>query len=195
MMFQHLNIIKLSFSKSPDWALPECTLKNNFKKLLIFSNQKRVFSDLGEGVLNNAWQGYNSTLFAYGQTGSGKSWSVIGYGANKGIVPILAEKLFAGITDKKEATSFEVKFSMMEIYNEVATDLLNINPNKKKREGLKIRQHPKKGFYGKIQLQIPYGGTISAIKKQLWCKHWATIGTQKYSNVNQTVYQCGWGKG
>ena len=28
---------------------------------------------------------YNSSLFAYGQTGSGKSWSVFGYGVNKGI--------------------------------------------------------------------------------------------------------------
>jgi hypothetical protein len=37
------------------------------------------------GVLKNAWEGYNASLFAYGQTGSGKSYSVVGYGANKGI--------------------------------------------------------------------------------------------------------------
>lgn len=43
-----------------------------------------VYSDLGRGVLNNAWDGYNSTLFAYGQTSSGKSWSIVGYGVNKG---------------------------------------------------------------------------------------------------------------
>lgn len=36
------------------------------------------------GILENAWGGYNTSLFAYGQTGSGKSWSVVGYGANKG---------------------------------------------------------------------------------------------------------------
>ena len=35
-------------------------------------------------MLDNAWEGYNSTLFAYGQTGSGKSWSMVGYGVNKG---------------------------------------------------------------------------------------------------------------
>ena len=39
---------------------------------------------MGAGVLKNAWEGYNSTLFAYGQTGSGKSWSMVGYGVNKG---------------------------------------------------------------------------------------------------------------
>ncbi|RMZ97654.1 kinesin KIF28P, partial [Brachionus plicatilis] len=33
-----------------------------------YSDQKKVFNDLGEGILNNAWEGYNATLFAYGQT-------------------------------------------------------------------------------------------------------------------------------
>jgi hypothetical protein len=28
-----------------------------------------VFEDLGRGVLSNAFEGYNATLFAYGQTG------------------------------------------------------------------------------------------------------------------------------
>ncbi len=43
-----------------------------------------MFDDLGRGVLENAWKGYNCSLFAYGQTGSGKSYSMVGYGANKG---------------------------------------------------------------------------------------------------------------
>lgn len=43
-----------------------------------------MYDALGVAVLKNAWEGYNSTLFAYGQTGSGKSWSVVGYGINKG---------------------------------------------------------------------------------------------------------------
>ncbi|QQP52763.1 Uncharacterized protein FKW44_005010, partial [Caligus rogercresseyi] len=85
--------------------------------------------------------------FAYGQTGSGKSWSIIGYGANKGIVPIFCERLFEGIKKQEgSGTSFEVKFSMLEIYNEVTRDLLQPQ-NKQKKNGLKIRQHPKKGFY------------------------------------------------
>ncbi|XP_071522909.1 LOW QUALITY PROTEIN: kinesin-like protein KIF28P [Panulirus ornatus] len=109
-----------------------------------YCDQRTVYNDLGVGVLNNAWDGYNSTLFAYGQTGSGKSWSVIGYGANKGIVPLLCHDLFQGITQNKEDKQFEVKFSMLEIYNEVVHDLLNTTKNK---NGLKVRQHPKKGFY------------------------------------------------
>lgn len=46
--------------------------------------QKKVFDDLGRGVLDNAWKGYNCSLFAYGQTGSGKSYSIVGFGKNKG---------------------------------------------------------------------------------------------------------------
>ena len=130
-------------------------IKNSQPLVQIFLSfqQKKVFNDVGRGILDNAWKGFNATLFAYGQTGSGKSWSVIGYGPNKGIVPILCEELFKGINENqnKEASSYEVKFSMLEIYNEVARDLLDAkNNHKKKQSGLRIRQHPKKGFYGKF---------------------------------------------
>lgn len=67
----------------------------------IFHFQRTVFDDLGRGVLDNAWKGYNCSLFAYGQTGSGKSYSMVGYGNNKGIVPIFCEELFKGVEDKK----------------------------------------------------------------------------------------------
>ena len=55
---------------------------------LISILQKKVFDDLGRGVLENAWKGYNCSLFAYGQTGSGKSYSMVGYGQNKGTLHI-----------------------------------------------------------------------------------------------------------
>jgi len=48
--------------------------------------KRKVFSDLGRGMLDNAWQGYNCSLFAYGQTGSGKSYSVMGGDVNRGKV-------------------------------------------------------------------------------------------------------------
>jgi kinesin family protein 1 len=45
-------------------------------------------------MLENAFSGFNTCIFAYGQTGSGKSYSIAGYGENKGIVPLLCEELF-----------------------------------------------------------------------------------------------------
>jgi hypothetical protein len=59
-----------------------------------FVGQKDVFNDLGIGVLANAEKGYNVSLFAYGQTGSGKSYSMVGYGEDEGIIPLVCEELF-----------------------------------------------------------------------------------------------------
>ncbi|KAK5969079.1 hypothetical protein GCK32_001646 [Trichostrongylus colubriformis] len=114
-----------------------------------YADQKRVFEDLGKGILENAWAGYNCSLFAYGQTGSGKSYSIVGFKGNKGIVPIFCEELFKEIETKKEngkkAGSYEVFISMFEIYCEKIRDLLsNKEPPK---GGLKLREHPKTGFY------------------------------------------------
>lgn len=33
------------------------------------------------------------SLFAYGQTGSGKSYSMVGYGEDKGIIPLACEEV------------------------------------------------------------------------------------------------------
>ena len=77
-------------------------------------------------MLENAFMGYNTCIFAYGQTGSGKSYSIAGYVENKGIVPVLCEELFSRIEREKKKgdpngkrTEYTVKFSMLEIYNEV----------------------------------------------------------------------------
>eukprot|EP00045_Choanoeca_perplexa_P012559 m.137426 g.137426 ORF g.137426 m.137426 type:complete len:975 (+) comp16054_c1_seq5:1658-4582(+) len=111
-----------------------------------YADQKKVFEDLGQGVLANAWEGYNCSLFAYGQTGSGKSYSMVGYGENKGIVPVTCEQLFKQIEAKgaDSGVQCQVTFSMIEIYNEQVRDLL---AHTRVKGGMKVRQHPKKGFY------------------------------------------------
>ncbi|XP_067411375.1 kinesin-like protein KIF28 [Emydura macquarii macquarii] len=108
-----------------------------------YAGQKEVFRDLGQGVLDNAWQGYNATLLAYGQTGSGKSYSMIGYGANRGIIPVVCEELFRPIQNQKNK-QYQVTFSMLEIYNEQVIDLLS---ETKKPGGLKVREDQHQGFY------------------------------------------------
>ncbi|XP_069103426.1 kinesin-like protein KIF28P [Argopecten irradians] len=115
-----------------------------------YADQKRVFDDLGRGVLDNAWKGYNCSLFAYGQTGSGKTYSMVGYEANKGIVPMVCTELFS-VIDKKRSQGdakdvYEVELSMLEIYNEQVRDLLNSKTIKDKGS-MKIKSDPKRGFY------------------------------------------------
>jgi hypothetical protein len=64
-----------------------------------YASQKEVYQGLGLSVLNNALGGFNCCLFAYGQTGSGKSYSFVGYGSNKGIVPQVCDEIFKRKTE------------------------------------------------------------------------------------------------
>ena len=87
--------------------------------------------------MDNAWQGYNSCLFAYGQTGSGKSYSIVGYGENKGIIPRTCEAIFQQIDAKSgdKQKKYAVTISMIEIYNEKVQDLFQ-KPEERPKEGL-----------------------------------------------------------
>ncbi|VTJ60283.1 Hypothetical predicted protein [Marmota monax] len=117
-----------------------------------FAGQRDVFHDIGRGILDSAWQGYNATLLAYGQTGSGKSYSMIGFGANKGIIPSVCEELFQAIENQGRNQEYQVTFSMLEIYNEQIRDLLS---RTKKPGGLKVREYQQLGFYVEGLKSVP----------------------------------------
>uniref|UniRef100_A0A1I8HLB6 Kinesin-like protein n=1 Tax=Macrostomum lignano TaxID=282301 RepID=A0A1I8HLB6_9PLAT len=144
------------FEERPDGVLEPQSASSNY------ASQKRVFGDLGQGVLNNAFLGYNCSLFAYGQTGAGKSYSMVGYGSNRfihvaiGIVPITCDELFKTIAENSSnsAQRYEVTFSMLEIYNENVRDLLG---DASAKSGLPIRQHPSQGFYVHGLKRVPVG--------------------------------------
>uniref|UniRef100_A0A8V0YCT8 Kinesin-like protein n=1 Tax=Gallus gallus TaxID=9031 RepID=A0A8V0YCT8_CHICK len=104
-----------------------------------YAGQREVFRDLGQGVLQSAWQGYNATLLAYGQTGSGKSYSMIGYGANRGLVPSVCEELCKAIQSQEKNKQYQVRLAQIVIYFQ---DLSRLKPG-----GLKIREDQQQGFY------------------------------------------------
>ena len=113
-----------------------------------YATQRMVFDDIGQDVLNSAFEGYNSTLFAYGQTGAGKSFSMVGYGVNRGIIPIVCEEMFKAVEKsnaEKNGKRYQVSVTMLEIYNEAIKDLLNLKVNKP--GGLKVRTAPGRGVY------------------------------------------------
>ena len=118
-------------------------------------DQTKVYNTMGNDLLENAVQGYHCCLFAYGQTGSGKSYSIFGYGPNKGIVPIMCDRLFDGsklINDDKN--QFSISISMLEIYNEKIQDLL-VDVNKRPKFGLKVHENPKLGVFVKGLNKLP----------------------------------------
>lgn len=112
-----------------------------------YADQTFVYQNLGVEVLNNAWEGYNCCLFAYGQTGAGKSYSMVGYGANKGIIPVSSEEVFTRISANTNPNLvYEVTVSMLEIYNERVQDLL-IPVHNRPSGGLKIRESKAVGVF------------------------------------------------
>ena len=89
-----------------------------------YASQTTVYNDLGKGVLDNAWDGYHTCLFAYGQTGSGKSYSIFGYDANIGIIPMCCAEIFSRLESQDQTKIRQtVTVSMLEIYNECVQDL------------------------------------------------------------------------
>jgi len=72
---------------------------------------------------------------------------MVGYGSNKGIVPIATDEIFKRIANNaNDNIKFEVQFSMLEIYNEKVQDLLG-DPKQKPLGGLKVRESQSGAVY------------------------------------------------
>ncbi|XP_078695778.1 kinesin-like protein KIF1A isoform X28 [Branchiostoma floridae x Branchiostoma belcheri] len=112
-----------------------------------FAGQNKVYQDIGEEMLQHAFEGYNVCIFAYGQTGAGKSYTMMGKPEprdQQGIIPQLCEELFDKIkTQESKDLQFSVEVSYMEIYCERVRDLLN----PKNKGNLRVREHPLLGPY------------------------------------------------
>ncbi|CAB4485484.1 unnamed protein product [Rhizophagus irregularis] len=87
-----------------------------------YATQAMLYNDLGEEFLDYAFEGYNTCIFAYGQTSAGKSYSMMGYGEDKGIMPLTCCELFNRINNNKD-----LELTYQEI--------------------LKVREHPALGPY------------------------------------------------
>jgi hypothetical protein len=112
-----------------------------------YHDQEHVYKVVGVDVLNSAWEGFHVCLFAYGQTGSGKSYSMTGYGTNRGVIPLACTEIFERIAanDDPELT-YQVEAQVCEIYNEKVQDLV-CDPRKRGKDGLKIRESKALGIY------------------------------------------------
>ncbi|CAN0116871.1 unnamed protein product [Laminaria digitata] len=63
----------------------------------------QVFEEIGVDVIDQAFSGFNATVFAYGQTGSGKSYTMMGSGGgldesvpqeDHGLIPRICSGIF-----------------------------------------------------------------------------------------------------
>ncbi|XP_068426812.1 kinesin-like protein KIF13A isoform X7 [Clinocottus analis] len=140
--------------QSKVFAFDHCFWSMDESNVPKYAGQEVVFKCLGEGILENAFQGYNACIFAYGQTGSGKSFSMMGNGEQPGLIPRLCCSLFERVhREENDGHTFKVEVSFMEIYNEKVRDLLD---PKGSRQSLKVREHKVLGPYvdGLSQLAV-----------------------------------------
>ncbi|KAG7397384.1 hypothetical protein PHYBOEH_000792 [Phytophthora boehmeriae] len=108
-------------------------------------NQELIFEEIGQSVIDSAFQGFNCTMLAYGQTGSGKTHTMVGdkSPSGKGVIPRVCEALFREIDarrdrdeegDKEDVkrTIYSAQVSYCEIYKEKVNDLLDNDAVKKR---------------------------------------------------------------
>ncbi|CAG5115066.1 unnamed protein product [Candidula unifasciata] len=91
------------------------------------STQEDVFNVAAKDIIQNFLNGYNGTIFAYGQTGTGKTYTVEGNthqycsrGLSTRALSMIYQYLARRVDDH-----ISVYLSYLEIYQEVAYDLLN----------------------------------------------------------------------
>lgn len=102
------------------------------------ATQEEVFKKVGSPAVQNALDGFNSTIFAYGQTGSGKTFTLTG-GAeryvDRGIIPRSISMIYNEFRSRSDV-SYKAYISYLEIYNEQGYDLLDPSHETKALEDL-----------------------------------------------------------
>lgn len=89
------------------------------------TKEEAVYDAVARPSIESLMEGYNSTIFAYGQTGAGKTHTMMGTEAQPGIIPRAIRHIFDEIDESDAGTSFQMRASFVEIYNETVRDLLD----------------------------------------------------------------------
>lgn len=102
------------------------------------ATQDDVFKKVGVSAVQNAIEGFNSTIFAYGQTGSGKTFTLTGgpdkY-SDRGIIPRAISMLYNEYRNRSDV-QLKAYVSYLELYNETGYDLLDPSHESKSLEEL-----------------------------------------------------------
>eukprot|EP00049_Salpingoeca_infusionum_P018096 m.355764 g.355764 ORF g.355764 m.355764 type:complete len:870 (+) comp17333_c0_seq1:119-2728(+) len=106
------------------------------------SKQETVFGDT-KPIILSCVDGYNVCIMAYGQTGSGKTYTMMGPKDNPGVNRRAIKELLA-LCDSREEVEYDIKVSLMEVYNEKIFDLLTADRSK----DLKIHASPEGTYVG-----------------------------------------------
>ncbi|CAI5444741.1 unnamed protein product [Caenorhabditis angaria] len=121
------------------------------------TDQMTVYNIAARPIVDNVLKGYNGTIFAYGQTGTGKTFTMAGEMDKpelRGIIPNSFAHIFDHIAKCQHDTTFLVRVSYLEIYNEDIRDLLAKEGNV---TNLEIKERPDIGVYVRNLSSITVG--------------------------------------
>ncbi|CAA0815918.1 Kinesin-2 [Striga hermonthica] len=126
-------IIEAKFSSSIRLAINIGGQKLSFTFDKVFmpdASQEDVFVEISQ-LVQSALDGYKVCIFAYGQTGSGKTHTMMGKPGlpdQKGLIPRSLEQVFETRQIRQaQGWKYDMRVSMLEIYNETIRDLLAPN--------------------------------------------------------------------
>ena len=89
------------------------------------SQQNDVYQYSTSFLVNNIFEGFNSTLFSYGSTGSGKTYTMMGTETNPGIVFRSINHILNIMENNGINAQYDLQIAYFEIYNENIYDLLS----------------------------------------------------------------------
>ena len=75
----------------------------NYKLLL------QVYDALGDFILKNAFQGYNTSVFTYGAKETGKSWVLFGDSQHPGLIQRAVASIYNKASTYNESTTFRTE--------------------------------------------------------------------------------------
>ncbi|GBG82336.1 hypothetical protein CBR_g34620 [Chara braunii] len=120
------------------------------------ATQDEVFADTAP-VVTSVLDGYNVCIFAYGQTGTGKTFTMEGTEDNRGVNYRTLEELFRIAGEREGKATYEIKVSVLEIYNEHIRDLLAPPPQfPAPPKKLEVKQGPDGGHWvpGLVETEV-----------------------------------------
>src|SRR5574343_125616 len=112
--------------KDPHNVISNLRSKQNYIFDYVFaedSNNEHIFRILAQPLIESSLEGINCTIFAYGQTSSGKTYTIRSTPEEPGLIVQSLKFIFDSI--KSDPSSYSIKISYLEVYNEQINDLLD----------------------------------------------------------------------
>ncbi|KAM3147616.1 hypothetical protein pb186bvf_000423 [Paramecium bursaria] len=149
------------------------------------SDQVAVYQAIGDKIIRTALSGVNCCLFAYGQTGAGKTYTMQGnvnIPEEWGLQLRVFDNLFSQLSIE---SSWTIKCTFLEIYNEQLIDLLSQN-----QQQLNIREESKKVYVENLT-EVPVqtlADTLATLIKGLANRHVSSTSMNLESSRSHSIF-------